>query len=959
MKRIPNSELGVLNAVVLRTALPVLACIGSIAATLNARTFPVSLCIEAEDFDAARGAGIEGWATDVRGCGNGDWVGYDSIFFPPGGYDSITFTTISLGTLRENYTRPGYLTVRIDDRSGPVIAQCTLSVRHDSWTPWRVPLQQAEGVHSLFVLFTSGRENDTVCRLNRIELSGGVDADDLQCGDVYVDGKTGSDANDGTSVQMAYKTLSRATQLLGPGATCHIRGGIYRERLRPVLSGAVGAPVTFTAYNNEPVYISAAEQVAGWKRYDGSIYVAPITWDMGRYSNCVFVDGEIMYSARCPNVDDPCPEIGWDSYSTPCLKKGQQWIHPLLIPTWANTKYWRDDFVGPQDPDTVMYQMLTGKEMSPCFQNREADFFKGGLFKGFRWWYFTDFGEVLSSGPTGTTPGDGIRFGIRRNPHIGIKSHQGPFYISHKLELLDSPGEWYMEDGKVYLWTPGGDSPDNSLVEAKKRQQVALIQGLSHIVFQNLRFLGGALVLRNARHCRIDNCRFKYISQYETWEESWEAGWASTNPGKYGDYRAKTFADGHRGIYVGGEENVISRCLIGVSAGSGIILDGKNCTVEHSIIRDCNYAGTYDAGIYITNGRRYDRGSEDTYWATGHRIANNSFRGFGRSAIHFNSAGRAIKENPITITGNDFRYRSLLSKEGGAIYVYGGGGPYTEIAHNWFHEISGKTSGIIGLDNGAKHFRIHHNVFWRGTKTLHDASVFCNICADQAIVADNLVWNNTFIHANNCMENFDPDCSKARGVDWTGCNALYAMGKPEEWGIADAANHNFTLTADSRAIDAGIKEVVMDMRYRDADPETPTYDSTYHSGIMIDDYEGDAPDLGAYEYGRPPWPDPGAQWQEEEWEYPPSRTGTVQPASFTSEGAASPAISRKKNLFIAHPLNNGSYTLCLFDVRGRLLHHVSVDRESIVVPVEKLVPGMYLFRISGAIQTHFSFLRHQ
>ncbi len=959
MKRDSWSALGVPDSGVVRPALAVLVCMANAAAAPPPQTFPVSIAVEAEDFDTVRGAGIDGWATDLRGCGNGDWVGYDSIFFPPGGYDSIAFTTISLGTLKENHTRPGYLTVRLDSWNGAVVATCTLSVRHHSWTRWRVPLKKTVGVHALFVLFSSDRENDTVCRLNRIELSGRVNKDDLQCGDVYVDGEGGADTNDGETPQTAFRTLSRATRLLGPGATCRIRGGVYRERLQPVMSGGPGAPVTFTACNGEDVYISAAEPVTGWKRHEGAIYVAPIDWNLGRYNNCVFVDGEIMYSARCPNVEDPCPEVGWDSYSTPCLEKGRQWIHPLLVPSWANTKYWRDDFVGPDDPDTVMTQTLTGRKMSPCFQNRDADFFKGGLFKGFRWWYFTNFGEVLSSDPTGTTPGDGIRFAVRRNPCIGVKSHKGPFYISHKRELLDSPREWYMDDGRVYLWAPDGDSPDEHLVEVKKRQQVALIQGLSHIVIENLRFLGGALVLRNARFCRIENCRFKYTSQYETWEESWEAGWASTNPGQYGDFRAKTFADGHRGIYIGGEENVISRCLIGVSAGSGIILDGKNCTVENCIIRDCNYAGTYDAGIYFTNGRRYDRGSEDAYWGTGHRIANNSFRGFGRSAIHFNSSGQAINENPITITGNDFQYRSLLSKEGGAIYVYGGGGPYTEITHNWFHEISGKTSGIIGLDNGAKHFRIHHNVFWRGTRTLHDASVFCNICADHAIVADNLVWNNTFIESNHCSENVDPGCSKARNVDWIGCNALYAMGEPEAWGIADAANHNFTLTAGSRAIDAGMKEVVMDMRYRDTDPETPTYDSTLYTGIMLNDYEGDAPDLGAYEYGRAPWPDPGAQWEEEEWEYPPNRTSMVQYVSFGGEGSGPSVITRKENLFIAHPLSSGSYTVSLFDVRGRMVRHVSVERRSVVVPLKELVPGMYLFRISGAIQTHFSYLRHR
>jgi hypothetical protein len=69
-----------------------------------------------------------------------------------------------------------------------------------------------------------------------------------------------------------------------------------------------GAPITFEAAPGEEVFISAAEPVTGWQRHEGSIYTAPMPWSMGRRDrDQVFVDGEVMYRARTPNVEGPCP----------------------------------------------------------------------------------------------------------------------------------------------------------------------------------------------------------------------------------------------------------------------------------------------------------------------------------------------------------------------------------------------------------------------------------------------------------------------------------------------------------------------------------------------------------------------------------------------------------------------------------------------------------------------------
>src|SRR5687767_6350093 len=73
----------------------------------------------------------------------------------------------------------------------------------------------------------------------------------------------GNDANTGT-LAAPFRSIQRAANFAGPGDTVFIRGGTYRETVRPAHSGSSGAPVVFRPYNNETVTVSGADVVAGW-----------------------------------------------------------------------------------------------------------------------------------------------------------------------------------------------------------------------------------------------------------------------------------------------------------------------------------------------------------------------------------------------------------------------------------------------------------------------------------------------------------------------------------------------------------------------------------------------------------------------------------------------------------------------------------------------------------------------
>ena len=63
----------------------------------------------------------------------------------------------------------------------------------------------------------------------------------------YFVAPTGSDDNPGT-IERPFKTVQKCANVAEPGQTCLLRAGIYRETVRPAISGTTMAPVTFAAY---------------------------------------------------------------------------------------------------------------------------------------------------------------------------------------------------------------------------------------------------------------------------------------------------------------------------------------------------------------------------------------------------------------------------------------------------------------------------------------------------------------------------------------------------------------------------------------------------------------------------------------------------------------------------------------------------------------------------------------
>ena len=217
------------------------------------------------------------------------------------------------------------------------------------------------------------------------------------------------------------------------GDTAYIRAGVYRETVKPVNSGTQAAPITFMPYNGEAVTVSGADVIPAnsWTPYRGNIYQAPMAWslvtgpDQYPIGNQIFLDSQMMIEARWPNT---ALDV---SHPTPAFAAGGTYV---------------DGGSG----------LSTGTITDPNLPSRPSGYWNGATIHaslGAGWLWQT--GAVVNSGAnqlsftftpaySSLTPGPG-----------------NPYYLSGLLSELDSPGEWFLDtvSFKLYLWTPGGDSP--------------------------------------------------------------------------------------------------------------------------------------------------------------------------------------------------------------------------------------------------------------------------------------------------------------------------------------------------------------------------------------------------------------------------------------------------------------------------------------------------------------------
>ena len=94
----------------------------------------------------------------------------------------------------------------------------------------------------------------------------------------------GDDAAEGSAVK-PWRTIQRAADVAKAGDTVTIRGGTYREWVKPAHAGRADAPIVYRAAKGERVVVTGADPVTGWTRRPDGLWMAQVRYDSFRGMN--------------------------------------------------------------------------------------------------------------------------------------------------------------------------------------------------------------------------------------------------------------------------------------------------------------------------------------------------------------------------------------------------------------------------------------------------------------------------------------------------------------------------------------------------------------------------------------------------------------------------------------------------------------------------------------------------
>ncbi|MBI3934880.1 MAG: hypothetical protein HY316_09310 [Acidobacteria bacterium] len=607
----------------------------------------------------------------------------------------------------------------------------------------------------------------------------------------YYVSPTGSNANPGT-LDQPFQTIQKAASVMVAGDTAFVRAGIYRETVTPARSGTQAAPITFQPYNGESVTISGADVVpsGSWILSSGRTYQAPIAWDLGEGANQVFLDGQMVIEARWPNttldVSRPIVALtGGGSYvdGHPGLSTGT--ITGLDLPS-RPSGYW------------------TGATIHIALFN--ASRYQGA---GYGW----QTGTVVNS-----TDGR-LSFTWQRFPTIAnevIPGPRNPYFLSGKLNELDSGGEWFLDGvtSTLYLQTPAGDSPAQHLVEAKRRQYAFILSGRSFVTIQGFN-LFAASILSNAdsQHLVLDGLNARYVS-HVLLIPNISASFVGVN---------------NSGIFLQGRNNVLRNSNIAFSSGNGVQIAGPGHHVFNNVIHDTNYAANEASPI----AAGFNLPTTNGYLIAWNTIYNAGRHGILHTNLNPNTGNGRILHNEIYNYG-------LQTTDLGCTYTYGSDGQGTEIAYNLCHHDSGTFLGTgVYLDFDSSNYLVHHNVVWDAQSSARLNSVSRN----------NKIYNNTFAAGTSTI-----GLVVTPGHDGT----YQAPGSELKNNIFTARLNNLVLNSGAvvqNNILAGTDPQFVNPAQNDYQlkPTSPAIDAGVALPPYTDGFTGRAPDIGAYESGVPPW----------------------------------------------------------------------------------------------------------
>jgi len=292
---------------------------------------------------------------------------------------------------------------------------------------------------------------------------------------------------------------------------------------------------------------------------------------------------------------------------------------------------------------------------------------------------------------------------------------------------------------------------------------------------------------------------------------------------------------------VTGRENVLKGLYVAYASGTGIYAAGCSNRIDNCIVHDACWYGTINhAGISIRPYKCKEALST---------VRRCTVYNVGNIGISYRGGFNVVESNHVHHTG-------LACHDIAAIHT---GSPATAgsvVRYNWVHHSMGKA---IRGDDQTRGLTVHHNLVW---------------ACDEGIIVKgdhNKVYHNTILGSGEHGVLIIPTRQEPKKW-WTPhpilsvqntnslffnnyCEGIVYRHKPipQNHGIS----HNVTYAGKTPYVDVLVKvgEAALGSGQPDARPRrnATIIDRGRVVTGLTDGYVGDAPDVGAYEYGKPPW----------------------------------------------------------------------------------------------------------
>jgi len=535
----------------------------------------------------------------------------------------------------------------------------------------------------------------------------------VQAATLMVDQKSGGFREDGTA-QAPFKTIQKAAAVARAGDTVFIRGGVYRETVRPAHSGLSGSPITFQAFKNEAVIINGAARIGGrWTSAGGGLYYT--AWP-GAYvsannqSDAVFADGVMLNLARWPeetnrDLSHPRQGIVADNVSTRDTGKTEPGPGYKIFDTVIHDP----DF---DEPDGRWKGAQVWISTGGATDTQDGDGITGTVVDSSRASHTIAI-EVPASGPLGKAVMD-----YSKDYQIGTGSY---YYLFNPptVDGLRHNVEWWHDTAhnRLYVRLPGGAAPTGHLVEVKQRDWGFDLDAKSHITVRNLALFACSLTtddaagngkgnggnrtgIAPANHIVLDGLQAHYVTHFTDLSGNVQTQWGQSS-----------------GLIVSGSDNVIRNCTVVWSAGSGITLMGQGSRAVNNLVHDVTYQNVDAGGISL--GAQYGGGD-----SLDNEVAYSTVYNTGIDGIEICALRNSDPDKPgvARVHHNVIHDAVLQNADSGGIHEVGKDGQWVRLDHNVIYHIGGeRESGLysgIYLDfapeNGSKPGRyiVDHNVIY-------------------------------------------------------------------------------------------------------------------------------------------------------------------------------------------------------------------------------------------------------